>query len=463
MDILTIYSLANEETYLSEIYLDNLITYGSVTLVSLVVILIYLRAKRRTSVRNISKLRFAAEMGLHEPVSLHPVVNQDTCIGSGACITACPEKDILGIVEGKAHVINAARCVGHGACFHACPVHAITLCIGTEKRGVELPHVSQEFETNIPGLFIAGELGGMALIKNAVEQGKQSVQFFLKKMKRNVNSEYDLVIVGAGPAGISATLEAARNKLRCVTIEQDTLGGTVFSFPRQKVVMTSPMDLPLYGQVKVRQTSKTGLLEIWKLVLNQNEILINENERVEHIEKNGDVFSVTTTKDVYTSKGVILAIGRRGSPRKLGVPGEEKEKVAYRLLEPELISGKNVLVVGGGDSAIESAVMIADAHDTNRVTISYRGETFSRIKTENAERISIMAANNRIRLIFNSNVQAITDNKVILSVKDKPIPVEIENDLVYIFAGGTLPTAFLQKIGITVTEKRGEAILKHDD
>ncbi len=448
---------------MEEAFIENLVTYAAAAVFMLAVIGIYLWTKHRNSARNLAKLESAKKLGLHEPVSLHPVVNPDTCIGSGACITACPEKDILGIVHGKAEVINASRCVGHGACFHACPVHAISLCIGTEKRGVELPHVSQEFETNIHGLFIAGELGGMALIKNAVEQGKQTVQFFMKRMNPSSRADYDLVIVGAGPAGISATLAAVKNRLKCITLEQDTLGGTVFNFPRQKVVMTSPMDLPLYGQVKTRQTSKTGLLDIWNLVLRQNEITINENEKVESIEKVDDIFTVTTTRGTYTSKGVILAIGRRGSPRKLGVPGEEKEKVAYRLLEPELINGKKVLIVGGGDAAIENALMIAEADDKNEVTLSYRGENFSRIKPENFENVSIAAANNKIRIILNSNVKEITDENVILSINDRPEPLVIDNDLVYIFAGGTLPTAFLQKIGVKVSSKFGEAILKHDN
>lgn len=446
-----------------EVVTEELISYIAAAFIILAVLVAYLWAKRRTTRRNLAKLQSARRLGLNEPVSLHPVVNQDTCIGSGACISSCPEQDILGIVHGKARVINAARCVGHGACFNACPVHAITLCIGTEKRGVDLPHVTQEFETNIPGLFIAGELGGMALIKNAVEQGKQAVQFFRKKMNRSIRTDCDLIVVGAGPAGISATLAAVKSKLKCITLEQDTLGGTVFNFPRQKVVMTAPMDLPLYGPVKVRQTSKTGLLDIWKLVLRQNGISINENEKVDTIEKQGEIFQVTTSKGKYTSKGVILAIGRRGSPRKLGVPGEGKEKVAYRLLEPELIKGKRVLVVGGGDAAIENALMIIDADPTNRVTISYRGSSFSRIKPENADRISSAAAAKRVRVIFNSNVKEITDNSVILTITEREEPVTLENDLVYIFAGGTLPTAFLQKIGITVTAKHGEAILKHDD
>ncbi|MCW8803510.1 MAG: NAD(P)-binding domain-containing protein, partial [Ignavibacteriaceae bacterium] len=284
-----------------------------------------------------SKIAKAKELGFHEPVSLHPVVNPDICIGSAACIAVCPEHDILGLEDGKATTINASRCVGHGACFHACPVHAITLCIGTEKRGVELPHISQEFETTIPGIYIAGELGGMGLIRNAVEQGKQAMSYLALKLKNKGNTKYDVVIVGAGPAGISASLEAARRKLKFVTLEQETLGGTVSNFPRSKIVMTSPMDLPLYGKLKLTETSKSELLEMWTDVLTKNNISINEQEKVEKIEKQNDIFLVQTNKNHYTTKSILLAIGRRGSPRKLGVPGEEKDKVYYRLLEPEMI------------------------------------------------------------------------------------------------------------------------------
>ena len=325
---------------MSEALIDNLVAFGSVGVIAVAVLAWYVWMKRRISKINLSKIQAAKKVGTHEPLSLHPVVSDEICIGSGACITACPEKDILGIIDGKAHVINAARCVGHGACFHACPVHAISLNIGTEKRGVDLPHVSQEFETNIPGLYIAGELGGMALIKNAVEQGKQAVQFFARKMDKTSTTDFDLVVVGAGPAGISATLAAVKCGLQCLTLEQDTLGGTVFNFPRQKIVMTAPMDLPLYGKVKFRESRKTDLIDIWRQALRQNEVIINENEKVEAISKDRGIFKVTSSKGTYTSKGIVMAIGRRGSPRKLGVPGEGKEKVAYRLLEPEMIQDK---------------------------------------------------------------------------------------------------------------------------
>lgn len=442
-----------------EALIENILAYLITGIVLLLIFYLYLRKHRKASEETSEKINKAREFGLHEPVSLHPVVNPDICIGSAACIKACPEKDILGIVNGKAQTINASRCVGHGACFHACPVQAISLCIGTEQRGVELPHVSREFETSIPGIFIAGELGGMGLIKNAVEQGRQSVEYFVKKLKRSKNAKYDLVIVGAGPAGISASLTAAKNNLKFITLEQDSLGGTVFSFPRAKVVMTSPMDLPLFGKVKLNQTTKSELLELWQDVLSRNRITINEQEKVVMIEKHDDHFVIRTNQGEYTSNGVLLAIGRRGSPRKLGVKGEEKEKVAYRLLEPELIHDQNILVVGGGDSAIESALLLAD--EKNNVTLSYRGENFSRLKPMNLERINKYSSSGKVKLLLNTNVSEIRDEEVI--IKDGTgRELIIRNDLVYIFAGGELPTKFLEQIGIKITKKFGDAILKHN-
>jgi thioredoxin reductase (NADPH) len=442
-----------------EVFLENIATYVLVIGFIGLLFYFYLKKHKKHSIDTIRKIEKAKELGFHEPVSLHPVVNPDICIGSAACIAVCPEHDILGLVEGRATTINASRCVGHGACFHACPVQAITLCIGTEKRGVELPHISEEFETTIPGIYIAGELGGMGLIKNAVEQGKQAMSYIASKLKNKVNAKFDVVIVGSGPAGISATLEATKRNLKFVTLEQNTLGGTVANFPRAKVVMTSPMEIPLYGKVRLTETSKSELIEMWTDVLSKNNITINEQEKVEKIEKQNEIFLVQTNKNHYTTKSVLLAIGRRGSPRKLNVPGEEKEKVYYRLLEPEMIHNQKILVVGGGDSAIESALLLAD--ENNKVTLSYRGDSFSRLKPKNHEKINNASRGGKVKIILNSEVSEILDKSVILRVKDSSDLKVLENDLVYIFAGGILPTKFLEDIGIRITKKFGEAILKH--
>ena len=444
---------------MDEILLEKVVIYSLAALLCLVVVFIYLRKQKRDSRKVEAKIAKAKEEGLYEPVSLHPVIDENSCIRTGACIAACPEKDIIGIRDGKATTINASRCIGHGACFHACPTQAITLVIGTEQRGVDLPHINQNFETNVDGIFIAGELGGMGLIKNAVEQGRQAVENIVKSLRRSHTANYDLVIVGAGPAGIAASLTAKKNNLRFITLEQDTLGGAVYTFPRQKIVMTTAMDLPLYGKVKLFETSKAALLEIWNAALHKNNIAVTENTKVESIRKEGDIFMVETLGgQQITTKTVLLSIGRRGTPRKLGIEGEMREKVAYRLLEPEDIQGKNIMVVGGGDSAIESALLLCDQ---NTVTLSYRNDSFSRIKPKNSEQINEAMAAGKVKVLFNTNPTCINQDSVVLSTSKPGEELYVENDLVYIFAGGELPVEFLKKAGIHITKKFGEAVLKH--
>lgn len=439
--------------------IEKIIIYGFVTILFVGLVVGYLRSLKRESREVETKIAEAKKAGLHEPISLHPVVDVNSCIKTGACIMACPEKDILGILNGKATTINASRCIGHGACFHACPTEAISLCIGSEKRGVELPHVNEHFETNVPGIFIAGELGGMGLIKNAVEQGKQAVENMVNTGGQSHNATYDLIVVGAGPAGISASLAAKKHGLKFLTLEQDTLGGTVFTFPRAKIVMTSPMDLPLFGKVKLFETSKSELLDLWGKVLGKNDISIRENSKVDSISVvNGHSRIVTLNGEEYFSRNVLLSIGRRGSPRKLNIPGETMEKVAYRLLEPEDIMDKNIVVVGGGDSAVESALLLAD---NNRVTLSYRKDVFQRIKPKNNERIHEAIRRDILDVRFSSNLELIEKDEVVIGEAGGAKKVRLINDLVYILAGGELPTQFLEKIGIKITKKFGNAVLKH--
>ncbi len=442
---------------ISDLFLEKFIIYFSALLFCFVVIFIYIRKQTKQSRKFEAKIQKAKEEGLFEPVSLHPVIDTNTCIKTGACLTACPEKDILGIVNGRATLVNASQCIGHGACFHACPVEAITLRIGTEKRGVDLPHINQNFETNVPGIFIAGELGGMGLIKNSVEQGMQAVDFIIQSGIPKDPSSYDLIIIGAGPAGISASLNAKKHKLNFLTLEQDSLGGTVFTFPRSKIVMTAPMQLPLFGKVQLRDTSKAELLNLWNKVLSQNEITIRENTKVESISQEFDHFKVLTLQgETLKTKKVLLAIGRRGSPRKLNVPGEHLEKVAYRLLEPENIHDKNIMVVGGGDSAIEAAISLSE---DNKVILSYRSDSFGRIKPKNNEKIKEAESNKKVNVIFNSNVVSINSENIVLKTMDGE--QIIKNDLIYIFAGGELPTQFLEKAGIQISKRFGYTMMKH--
>lgn len=445
---------------MEEVLLEKILIYGTVFIICAITIYFHLRKKKVTSTETIKKVEIAKEEGMYEPVSLYPHIDLNTCIGSAACVAECPEKDILGIVDGIATVINTSNCIGHGACFHACPVEAISLRIGTEARGVDLPHVNQNFETNTKGIYIAGELGGMGLIKNSVEQGQQAIESILKSKKSSKENVIDVVIVGAGPAGISATLAAKKHGLSSLTLEQDSLGGTVYTFPRAKIVMTSPMDLPLYGKVKLYETSKDELLQLWKKVISKHNLKIIENTKVESIIPiENDTFKIITNSgDEYICNNVLLSTGRRGTPRKLNIPGEESQKVAYRLLEPEQISGKKIIVVGGGDSAIESALLLKDDND---VTLSYRKDKFARLKPKNKEKILDATKDKSIHVMFNSNLVSL-DNDSALIKKDEDNAVEqIDNDLVYIFAGGELPTTFLQNAGVAITKRFGYVVKQY--
>jgi len=240
--------------------------------------------------------------------------------------------------------------------------------------------------------------------------------------------------------------------LRFVTLEQDSFGGTVSHFPRGKIVMTAPVQLPLVGKVNFREISKESLLDFWKDVIRKTGVKINYNERVEAITTRDKVLEVRTPGYVYHAKSVLLAIGRRGTPRKLGVTGEESTKVVYRLTDPEQYQSRNVLVVGGGDSALEAAISIAELPDTV-VSLSYRSGSFSRAKEKNRQKIEAMQSSGALNVLMNSNVREIHDDRVELEQQGNPI--EIKNEAVIVCAGGILPTPFLKEIGIQVETKYG--------
>ena len=362
------------------------------------VILIFVWYVRNHSHKETSSLKVlvsAAESGMLEPPTLHPEIDLTKCIGCTNCVAACPEQPahaVLGMIRKKARLIGPTDCIGHGACKTVCPVNAITLVFGTSTRGIDIPFVNPDFSTNVPGVFIAGELGGMGLIKNAVEQGRQAMLSITKLVRSSHQNELDIVIIGAGPAGIAATLAATESKLRYATVEQEELGGTVAHFPRRKLVMTQPATLPIVGVMRFKEVQKETLIEYWREVEQKTGISINYGEHVDAIEAvPSGGYVVKTSNRNYNTRAVLLAIGRSGSPRKLGVPGEELSKVVYRVIDPGQYRNQNVLVVGGGDSALEAATSIAAEPGTS-VTLSYRSAAFSRAKPKNRQIVEDMEA-----------------------------------------------------------------------
>lgn len=419
----------------------------------LLILILYTLRQKHINRHGLDRLNEANQAGLTEPASIHPAINMTLCCGSGACVEACPEKAI-SIVNGKAMLTDPTHCIGHGACMEACPVEAIQLVFGTEKRGMDIPFVSQSFETNVPNIFIAGELGGMGLIRKAAMQGKQAIDSI--KQKKNIRQEFDVIIIGAGPAGLSASLAAKDQQLNYLTIEQeDSLGGAIYKYPRNKVAMTQPVTLPIVGEVEMYDISKEQLLEFWLHTVDEHKLNVNFHERMESINKFEEGYEVKTTKGVYRTGSVLLAIGRMGTPRKLEVKGEDQSKVVYSLVDPQQYRNQHVLIVGGGDSALEASISISEEPGTS-VTLSYRSESFGRVKVKNRSRLHEAQEKNQLNVLLQSSIMEIGFDTVDIKLANQEI-IKIPNTAVIVCAGGILPTPFLKEIGVMVETHYGKA------
>jgi thioredoxin reductase (NADPH) len=434
--------------------MDNLFSFLIAAALIAFFLFYYVRKEKKRDV----EARAAAERGALRsdgPQSQHPHIDANYCIGCATCTTVCPEGDVLAMVAGKAMIVNGYKCIGHSLCAEVCPVGAITMVMAKPGVSADLAVLSSDHETSVKNMFIAGELTGLALIKNAINQGRNCVDTIAARIAssaaRPVADVLDLIVVGAGPAGISASLRAIEKKLNYLTLEESEIGGTVAKYPRQKLVMTSPVEFPTYGKFKKLELSKEELLSFWGDVLKRNDFKCRTGEKVEHIEKGPDgLFTVSTAKGKYRSRFVLLGLGKTGSPRKLGVKGEELPKVMYRLIEADHYINKKILIVGGGDSAVEAAMGLA-SQVGNSVTLSYRQDSFGRIKERNQQRLQEFIRKNKLKAVLNSKPLEFKNDEVILDVAG--VTQRLPNDFVWIFAGGEPPTAFLKKIGISLGDQ----------
>jgi len=392
----------------------------------------------------------AAEMGLEDPPSLHPSIDPSRCIGCGSCVEACPEDDVLRVIDGRARLVNAAHCVGHGQCKTVCPTQAIELVFGTATRGVLVPLLGDDLQTSVPGIYVAGELGGFGLIRTAVAQGIEVVRHLKPAATRDPGA-IDAAIVGAGPAGIAAALACRERGLTHLVLDQDGLGGSVHHYPRRKLVMTAPVKLPIVGMMDFHEISKEELVSYWRHVVSQADLKLRGPARVSSIDRAGDSFRLKWDDGEILARRVILATGRRGSPRTLRIPGEESPNVAYRLLEPDQYAAQRVLVVGGGNSALEAAISLAEAGA--RVVLSYRGDRFARVAPANLRRLDELRGP-ALEVILRSEARRIEKERVLL--QDGSGERWIPNDHVFVLIGGDLPTSFLEKIGVATTTYYGE-------
>lgn len=398
----------------------------------------------------IEEIHDARERGTSKAITQFPHINPLLCIGCGSCIAACPEDNVIGLVGGIAQVIHGSRCVGHASCEVACPVNAIHVGLGDTSLREDIPILSPEQETSVPGIYIAGELAGIALIRNAINQGQKAIVTIaekLKKMPKAPGPVLDVLIVGSGPAGLSASLKAKELGLNFLTIDKEDTGGTVRKYPRKKLTLVQTVDLPLYGIIREREYEKEELIEMWDGLIKKHSLPIRSKTSLIGLKKEAGQFGVQLSSGTVQARFVLLAIGRRGTPRKLNVPGEERSDIYYQLGDAVTYQGSHILIVGGGDSAVEAAMGLAN-QPGNTVTISYRKPNFFRLKSRNETRIQEYLKKGRIKAVFSSDVAAIEKGSVIIKVENQPQPFRIKNQFVFIFAGGEPPYPLLKSMGI---------------
>lgn len=438
--------------------LPSVLVFLPVAALFLVVLLLL---RRRIEMKRFERSHLARTLaksrGSHKARLLHPDIDLSKCIGCGACVRACPEDGVLDLLHGQAVVVHGARCVGHGRCAEACPTSGIALTFADLEQRSDLPVISEDFEAiGVPGLYLAGELTGFSLVRTAVSHGASVATAIARRQAASpplgAPDVLDLVIVGAGPAGLSCALRAKELGLSFRVIDQaDEVGGTVAAYPRRKLVMTQPMNLPLHGKLPALEYQKEDLVTLWSDLTRRHSLPISPSVRlVDVIRDDQGIFTSHTSSGPMRARNVCLALGRRGTPRKLGVPGEDLLKVQYNLLDAESYKNRRIVVVGGGDSAAEAAIGLAE-QEGNTVTLCCRDSDWTRIKSKNEAKLHKAAQGGRLVLLMRTNVRRIDLDKVTIvqAGDDGERELSIPNDDVFVFAGGDPPFALLTRAGVS--------------
>jgi len=384
-----------------------------------------------------------------------PVIDASTCLGCYACVDACPF-DVLAIERYVAVVAKPDECCGVVLCAQVCPNGSLTIAEG--ELAVDRPIVDAHLESvDVPGLYVAGDLTGLPLIKNAINQGVRVVDHIAGARERTQDpSVSDIVVVGAGPAGLSAALRAREKGLRCVVLEQATVAASIKSFPREKLVYDPPLGLPLEGELWLREATKEELVAQWTRIVRSRAVDVRESRRVLDITRSGDAFEITAAagesgaeRETFRARRVILAIGRRGTPRKLDVaiePGSES-RVSYALADARSFAGRRVVIAGLGDTAMEAAVALARQPGTT-VTLTHRGTGFTRGKARNVAEVKDLVAKGRLRLHFETVPVAVTSTTVVVSAPSGGGRRAVLADALLVLAGGEPSWALLERCGI---------------